>query len=415
MAKGKYVGIIIGIIVAIIVIATASYFITRHPKISRPSGKPSPPPPSSVTIRVGGATAPMYQINYWIRVLEKKYPNITVVYDAVGSGKGIAGFLEGIYDIALHDPPMPTRQWEQAYKEYGPLLECPDVGGAVVIIYNIQGFHGILNLTGPLIANIFMGKIRNWCNSQILRYNPGLVKICKENKYNIPIRPVVRREASGTTFIFVTYLTLVSSEFRTIMEKQYKLRGPFAYFLPNWQSIWVKYAHNPAYGLSAKGNFGIASTVKSTPGAIGYVEWSYAIFNNLTAARIMNRDGKFVSPTYENIEAAFENAAKILEKIHFNPLSDLWKEKTYEKILNPPGPHSYPIIFFSHLTIKLHYRNLAKAIGIYRFLSIVWALHNHYVKGYIPVPVSIREICLNTMRTNMTVNGIPITHYVGRG
>ncbi len=414
MAKKKYVGIAIGIIIAIIVIGVAAYLATSHKTSPTKTSAPSQIA-SSVTIRIGGATAPMYQINYWIHVLEHEYPNITVVYDAVGSGKGIAGFLEGIYDIALHDPPMPTKQWEEAYKEYGPLLECPDVGGAVVIIYNIPHFHGVINLTGPLIADIFMGKIRNWCNREILRYNPGLIEICKESGNNIPIRPVVRREASGTTFIFVTYLTLVSPEFRSIMESQYKQRGPLAYFLPNWQSIWIKYAHNPAYGLSAKGNFGIASMVKTTPGAIGYVEWSYAIFNNLTTARIMNRDGRFVAPTYENIEAAFKNAAKILEQAHFNPLSDLWKEKTYEKILNPPGANSYPIIFFSHLTIKLHYKNLAKAIGIYRFLSIVWAIHNHYVKGYIPVPVTIREICLNAMKTHMTVNGVPITHYVRSG
>jgi len=414
VAKRKYVGIAIGIIIAIIVIGIAAYLATSHrPSSARSSS--STQIASSVTIRIGGATAPMYQINYWIHVLEHKYPNITIVYDAVGSGKGIAGFLEGIYDIALHDPPMPTKQWEEAYKEYGPLLECPDVGGAVVIIYNIPHFHGIINLTGPLIAEIFMGKIRNWCSREILQYNPGLEKVCKESGNNIPIRPVVRREASGTTFIFVTYLTLVSPEFRSIMESQYKQRGALAFFLPDWQSIWVKYAHNPAYGLSAKGNFGIASMVKTTPGAIGYVEWSYAIFNNLITARIMNRDGNFVAPTYDNIEAAFKNAAKILEQSHFNPLSDLWKEKTYEKILNPPGPNSYPIIFFSHLTIKLHYENLAKAIGIYRFLSIVWAIHNHYVKGYIPVPVTIREMCLNAMRSHMTVNGVPITHYVGSG
>ncbi|NPA23152.1 MAG: phosphate ABC transporter substrate-binding protein PstS [Crenarchaeota archaeon] len=415
MTKGKQIGIIVGIIVAIIVIASAAYLITRPSTSSQASKSSAPPSSLSVTIRVGGATAPMYQINYWIKVTEQKYPNITIVYDAVGSGKGIAGFLEGIYDIALHDPPMPTRQWEQAYKEYGPLLECPDVGGAVVIIYNIPHFHGIINLTGPLIADIFMGKITSWCDREILKYNPGLAKICEKYGTDIPIRPIVRREASGTTFIFVTYLTLVSSEFRTIMEKQYNEKGPFAFFLPDWQSIWVRYTHNPAYGLSAKGNYGIASTVKTTPGAIGYVEWSYAIFNNLTTARIMNKAGRFVAPTYGNIEAAFENAAKILEQAHFNPLTDLWKEKTYEKILNPPGINSYPIIFFSHLTIKLHYKDLAKAIGIYRFLSIVWSLHNHYVKGYIPVPVSIREICLNAMRSHMTVNGVPITRYVGGG
>ncbi len=401
---------IICIVIALLITISLLYIYTRSAGGSAGGSKRSAK--YTTVIRIGGATAPMYQIEMWIKILEKKYPNITVMYDAVGSGKGIAGFLNGIYDIALHDPPMPSEQWEKAYRMYGPLLECPDVGGAVVITYNIPGFKGALNLTGRLIAYIFIGKIRNWCSDAILKYNPGLVKICKEHHYSIRIIPVVRREASGTTFIFVTYLTLASKLFKEIMKIEYSKRGPMAYFRPDWASIWKEYAHSIAYGTYASGNYGIATVVKRTPGAIGYVEWSYAIFNNLSMARILNRDGYFVYPSYRNVVEAFKNAAKILEKENFNPLSDLWKERTYEKILNPPGRYSYPIIFFSHLTVKLRYRNVAKAIAIYRFLSIVWSLNNTYIKGYIPVPKDMRLLCLNTLIKNMVINGKPLTKYV---
>jgi len=148
----------------------------------------------------------------------------------------------------------------------------------------------------------------------------------------------------------------------------------------------------------------LASTVKYTPGSIGYVEWSYAVFCNLSMAKILNRYGNFVYPSYRNIVEAFKNAAEILKKEKFNPLKDLWKEKIYEKILNPPGKYSYPIIFFSHLTVKLYYRNPIKAIAIYRFLSIVWSRNNTYIEGYIPVPESIRSICLNTFIKYARVN-----------
>ncbi len=407
MAKTQY--ILITILVVAVVLGIAIYLYTAH-SVKQVEKAPQR---SSIVIRIGGATAPMYQIEKWISILEKRYPNITVIYDAVGSGKGIAGFLEGIYDIALHDPPMPTQQWEEAYRKYGPLLECPDVGGAVVLIYNIPGISGTLNLTGEIIANIFIGKIRNWCNKEILRYNKGLIKTCKDHHYYIPIIPVVRREASGTTFIFVTYLTIVSNTFRKIMRIQYSKRGPMAYFRPDWSSIWREYAHTIAYGIYASGNYGIASTVKRTPGSIGYVEWSYAIFSNLNMARILNRYGNFVYPSYRNIVEAFENAAEILRKEKFNPLGDLWKEKIFEKILNPPGNDSYPIIFFSHLTVKLYYKNPLKAIAVYRFLSVVWSMNNTYVRGYIPVPKSIRSICLSTFIRYARVDNRSLTSFIG--
>ncbi len=357
----------------------------------------------TVTLKIGGATFPAIQfLSEWIPKFTKRY-HIDVNYAQVGSGAGISGFLNGLYDIALHDPPMPSYDWEHAVREYGPILECPDVVGSVVIIYNIPGLRGTLNLTGPLLADIFLGKIRNWCDKSILKYNPGLVPLCKERHYNMRITVVVRAEASGTTYIFTTYLSLVSQDFN-------KTIGPS--FLPDWEKAWMKYAHT-IIGVKARRNAGVAATVLQTPGSIGYVEWSYAITRNLTVAALQNPLGQFIKPTAKSIMTALEGAIErgVLKK--FNPLADLARLGVVKWFLNVPVKGAYPIVSFSFLSVRLHYpkSELNKALAIYYFLKFIWIEDPHYVKGYLPLPKELRELCFNALKQHMMVGNEPITKF----
>ncbi len=396
--------VIIGSIIAIVVIAGIVYGFLSYTggrKTTTVSNVTNPALAS--LLKIGGATFPAIQFTEeWIPKFESKY-HVEVEYSQVGSGAGIAGFIAGLYDIALHDPPMPPYDWEKAVHEYGPILECPTVVGSVVVIYNIPGLEGTLNLTGPVLADIFLGKITNWCNKNILRYNPGLEPICKKHNYDIPIRVVVRAEASGTTYIFTTYLSLVSKDFAQEI-------GPS--FKPNWEAVWLRNAHR-IIGTKAPRNAGVARIVMSTKYAIGYVEWSYALFQHLPVAALQNPLGQFVKPTAESIIKALEGAIKLGVLKKFDPLKDLAKLGVVKWFMNVPANGAYPIVSFSFLTVRLHYprSQLGKALAIYYFLKFIWIEDPHYVKGYLPVPKEIRELCFNALRTHMMIDNEPITKF----
>ena len=159
-----------------------------------------------------------------------------------------------------------------------PVLHIPMCSGAVVITYNLPGLNDTLNLTPTLIANIFLGKIKNWNDAQIASANPG-VKLP-----NTPIIVAHRSDGSGTTNIFTTYLTQVSPDWNTKVGKGSAV---------NW----------PA-GLGGKGNEGVAGLVKQTPGGIGYVELAYAMQNKMAFAKVQNKAGKFITPTVQSTSAA---------------------------------------------------------------------------------------------------------------
>ncbi len=396
--RRKVAFIVISILVILLIVGIASYLYLKPKTTSSQETRTS-----RVELIVGGATFPYYQIERWINLFTRKYPNITIVYNPVGSGKGIANFKAGLYVIAFHDPPLPPKDWEEITRMYGPVLQCPTVAGAVVIIYNIPGIRGTLNLTGQLLADIFMGKVKDWCSPKVLEYNPGLRPVCSKIR-RAPITVVVRHEASGTTLIFTTYLSIISREFN-------KTVG--AGFLPHWSRAWNKYG---AHGVEAKGNFGVAETVRKTPFSIGYVEWSYAIFTNLTTAAVQNPLGEFVKPTRESILKALEGAIRqgVLQK--YNPLSNLFREGEVAWFLNVKARGAYPIVALSHLTVRLHYSKteLPVAVAVYRFLKFIWVgpYSNSTIKGYLPVPYKLRERCFDALRRNMLVDGTPVRDIV---
>ena len=195
----------------------------------------------------------------------KTAANVSVNYQSVGSGAGQKQITERTVDFAGSDNPMSDESMKAAPAK---LLHVPTAIGAVVPAYNLPGVTTALKFDGPTLANIYLGKIKTWNDAAIAKLNPGVT---------IPPLPITvarRSDGSGTTYVFSDYLSKVSSEWKTKVGVGNSLSWPV--------------------GTGAKGNDGVAGVVKSTPGAIGYVELVYAKQNKLTFGSVKNRAGKFV-------------------------------------------------------------------------------------------------------------------------
>jgi phosphate transport system substrate-binding protein len=200
---------------------------------------------------------------------------LRVNYQSIGSGGGILQLTNKTVDFGASDAPM---NQEQETKAGAPVLHIPMCSGAVVLSYNLPDFKDTLKLTPDLIANVFLGKVKNWNDPQIAAVNPGV------QLPNTPLIIAHRSDGSGTTNIFTTYLSKVSPEWNTKVGKGSSV---------NW----------PA-GLGGKGNEGVSGLVKQTPGAIGYMELAYALQNKMPFAKIRNKSGNFITPGVASTSAA---------------------------------------------------------------------------------------------------------------
>src|SRR5262249_7774371 len=206
-------------------------------------------------------------------------PSVRFNYQSIGSGGGIRQITERTVDFGATDGPMTD---ELLKKAPGELFHIPTVLGAVVATYNLPNSPK-LHFTGDVLADIFLGKITKWNDERITALNPGV------SLPNDPLLVVHRSDGSGTTYIWVDFLSKVSKE-----GEQKVGRGTSV----NWP-----------VGLGGKGNEGVAGQVKATPGSIGYVELAYAITNKLPAASVKNPAGKFIQPSLGTTTGAAAGAA----------------------------------------------------------------------------------------------------------
>lgn len=310
----------------------------------------APGPVSAQMLMNGaGATFPYPIYSKWFDGYTRVDPSVRFNYQSIGSGGGIRQITERTVDFGASDGPMTDEQLKQAP---GEILHIPTVLGAVVATYNLPG-DPKLRFTPDLLADIFLGKITRWNDPRIAEVNPGVA---------LPGQPIIvvhRSNGSGTTYIWVDYLSKVSKEW-----EQKVGRGTSV----NWP-----------VGLGGKGNEGVSGQVKSTPGAIGYVELAYAIKNNLPAPMVRNRAGKFVQPSIQSTTAAAAGAAK-------NMPSDFRVSLT-----NPPGEDAYPIASFTWLLVYKDQSNEAKGNALVKFLR--WAIHDgqKYASDllYAPLPPQV--------------------------
>lgn len=256
---------------------------------------------------------------------------VRVNYQSIGSSGGIRQLSDEIVDFGATDGPMTDEQLGKA--KGGLVLHFPTVLGGVAVTYNLLGVKQPLKLTGDVIAELFMGTITKWNDQRIGKLNPGVA---------LPSTDVIvihRADGSGTTYIFSDYLATVSSTWLSTVGRGQTLNWPV--------------------GLGGKGSEGVTGQVKQLPGAIGYVELSYAKKNNLPVALVRNSAGSWVAPTLESVTAAAAGAAAKL------PANTDYRIS----IVNAPGKDAYPISSFTWILLYEHPPNAAKGKALVAFLQ----------------------------------------------
>jgi len=298
----------------------------------------------------GGSTF----INPLFSKMFAEYPSakcgLNVNYQSIGSGAGINDLLQGIVNFGATDAPMSAAQLAQSTK--GLILHIPVTIGAVAISYNLSGVSGHLNLTGPIIANIYLGNIKFWNDAQITAINAG-VSLPHQS-----ITVVHRSDGSGTTGIFTHYLAAVS---------------------PEWQSkVGAGTTVNWPTGVGGKGNAGVAAQVKSTVGAIGYNELAYVLANNIQYAAVQNANTKYVLPSVDSAAAAAQNITTFPADLRFY-------------FVNAPGDASYPITGFTWAIVYQNQSDANKGMATANMLWWVTHAGQQYATAlnYVPLPQNI--------------------------
>jgi len=279
----------------------------------------------------------------------KKANGTQVNYQSIGSGGGIAQIKAATVDFGSSDAPMKPEE----LAKFG-LGQFPSVIGGVVPVLNVPGVApGKLRLTGPLLADMFMGKIKMWNDPAIVAANPGL------SLPALAIRIVHRADASGTTFNFVNYLSKVSPAWKTGVGEGTAVRWPV--------------------GIGGKGNEGVATYVKQLKGGIGYVELSYALQNKMSYAAMQNAAGAWVLPSDDSFAAAAASAD--------------WSNSKdfYLVITNAPGEKSWPITATNFIIMYKQPKNAASAKAAREFFAWAYANGDEQAKklDYVPLPPAL--------------------------
>ena len=328
----------------------------------------------AITLVGAGATFPDPLIRKWSSVyVSKTNGTVRVNYQALGSGAGISQITAKTVDFAGTDAPLNATERTNA----PGLLHIPETIGAVTAAYNLPGIPSGLNLTGQILADIFLGTITNWDNASIAALNPGV------SLPSTSISVVHRSDGSGTSFVWTSYLHLASTTWPTSLVGKN----------PNW----------PA-GIGKQGNAGVAGYVRQTANTIGYVELAYTVQNSMTVAKVRNPAGNFILPTLNSTRDAAAGASPTL------PASNAsW---TGVSILNAPGATSYPISSLTYLLVYQELNVLGPSMTKARAQALVdfvwWAVHDGQAYSealvYVPLPDPVKNLNEQGLR-NVTFNG----------
>ena len=319
----------------------------------------TPAAAQKVQINGAGATFPFPIYSKWFDEYHKAHPDIEINYQSIGSGGGIRQLTNQTVFFGASDGPMTPDQLAAAP---GAVLHLPTVLGGVVPVYNIPGIDAELKFTGPVLAEIFLGKITNWNDPAIKKLNPGV------NLPETAIAVAHRSDGSGTTYIWVDYLSKISPEWK--------------------KKVGIATSVNWPVGVGGKGNEGVAGFVKQTPGAIGYVELIYAIQNKISYGSVQNMAGEFVRSSLESVTAAAAAAANAMPK------------DFRVSITNAPGHGVYPISSFTWLLFYENPKDKARAKIMVDFFK--WALTEgqKYCAdlGYAPLPKEVVALEMEALK-----------------
>ncbi len=270
-------------------------------------------------------------------------------YQSIGSGGGIAQIKAGTVDFGSTDKPLSSEELAQA-----GLAQFPSAIGGVVPVVNMPGMEaGKLRISGPVLADIYLGKITSWNDPRIVAENPGTT--LPADKINV----VRRSDGSGTTFNFTNYLSKVSADFKTKIGEGTTVNWPV--------------------GMGGKGNEGVAAYVKQIKNSIGYVELSYALQNKMPYAAMQNAAGNWVQPSAQSFAAAAASAD--------------WKNATDFNLVitNAPGADAWPITATNFILVYKQPKDAAKQQATLDFFK--WAFENGQAQAksldYVPLPAEL--------------------------
>jgi phosphate transport system substrate-binding protein len=292
---------------------------------------------AAVLINGAGATFPNPMYSKWFNEYNKLHPEVQINYQSLGSGAGIQQVTEGTVDFGATDGPMNDDQLKAFRDKRGAgVLHFPTVLGADVPSYNLPGVTAELNFTPEALAGIFLGKITKWNDPELAKANPG-VKLPSND-----LLVVHRSDGSGTTYVWVDYLSKISPDWK---------KGPGVGTAINWP-----------VGLGGKGNDGVSGLIKQTPYSLGYVELIYAVQNKLPYGKVRNSSGSFVKADLASVTAAASGAAQNMP------------DDFRVSITNAPGKDAYPISSFTWLLIPEKIQDAGKRKIITDFLT--WMLND---------------------------------------
>ena len=314
----------------------------------------------AVDITGAGATFPYPIYAKWAEAYNQK-TGVKLNYQSIGSGGGIKQIQNKTVDFGASDKPLKP---EELAKE--GLMQFPTVVGGVVPVINIAGVEdGQLRLNGEVLANIFLKKVTKWNDASIKALNPNLALP------DAAITVVHRSDGSGTTFVFVNYLSKVSKEWADKVGADTSVSWPT--------------------GIGGKGNEGVASYVQRVKNSIGYVEFAFAKQNGLPYAMMQNREGEFVNPSIKS----FQSAAQYAE----------WDKAPglYEILTNEPGKATWPISGATFILMHKMQDKAANAREVLKFFDWSYANGDKMAQSldYVPLPDSVTDLIKNNWKTEM--------------
>jgi phosphate transport system substrate-binding protein len=309
------------------------------------AGNEAQPAGGSAQVTGAGSTFVYPVLSAWAADFQKQ-SGTAINYQSIGSGGGISQVKAGTVDFGATDQPLASDELAKSN-----LAQFPIVIGGIVAVVNVPGLSsGQLKLTGPLLADIYAGKVRSWSDPSIVKLNPG-VKLP-----NASIAVVHRSDGSGTTFNFTHYLAQVSPSWKS---------GPGEGKTVSWPT-----------GVGGKGNEGVAGYVKQIPNSIGYVEYAYVVQNKMSYAQLQNAAGTFVSPSAATFSSAAESA-NWAQAQDFNLV-----------MTNAPGQNAYPITATTFILMPKQPKDKAKSQAALSFFK--YALEKGQPKAnsldYVPLP-----------------------------
>ena len=300
---------------------------------------------TAIVLVGSGSSVPAPLHNRWAQEYGKRNPNIQLRYLPSGTSEGIKQISRGAGDFGAGEAPLT----EKERKEEG-LIELPVVLIGIVPIYNVPGIHQEVRLSGEVLADIFLGDVKMWNALPIAKLNPELTLP------NLPIQVVNRPAGKGSNYVFTDFLSKVSSKFRT--------------------QVGVTPSPKWPVGVPAERSSDIADKVKASPGAIGYVEYQYAVKGNIPQAAVLNPAGKFVRASTESIAAA----CKAVEEPRWNSIS--------ASLTNAPGADAFPITSFTWIYLRIKSSDSARAAALGDFLDWIYTDGQQFAvqEGYADLP-----------------------------